>query len=843
YYDNLSFEKAGEVAGKLDRLAESPVAWYKAKVAARRGDFEAILAEYRRQIAESPKDPQPYLRLASTLADLARYAEARELLERVIALDPVTFFFLHREIGDLWAREGAFDKAGERWKQVLDIPLCDRRIGFGKHYDVRTERFLAAREGDRLGPALQDKFKVNAEEIVKGAPGQDRYPKASSVTLFLQYIVRFTGEDLKHAEHTSHHFIKIMNKKGGERYGRISTGQSLEECRVYTPDGKILEADGVQERGNLAMPELDAGAILEMKRVYSTNVPFDMNNCVRQLFKSPWLKFEEEPILKARLAIIIPSAARRLLPAKEALEVATGLPPKFFLRSSHMPVEARVEEGEGYVVYVYDLNDLEDIVAEPFMPPADEVLPYVSVFQWPFDAGRMLRIRRSAFADRHVNRNVREKALELTQSLPDPIAKLKRIYEFVVTEIKDGTQDNPSQTLIEKQGPSLDLFIAMARGIGFEADHALVIPPVTGPCAQEEWEIDGPPFAADLAAVRLPSDAAGDGTTTEGLPAGCWVGKDWLFVSVSQFSLFRAIPPALEGGKAVVFHRGGATIVDLPARCPLDLKGVPFVTVEILGDGKATVKGELPIPSFQSAQMRVFVEQNMGEEQRLKMFQRLAARLFPGINISSSEMAPFDPFDIGLRFRLEGSTSKFTTPTESGWQFRPALPALELSKVFTGQKKRVFPLRISQALASFCLQERLRVIAPAGYEIVPPLDAVLLTPFGSYSMRFVKSTAPSISDQGPDRPEEGAGEEPAASDENAGGGTEPTSTSTQRTDGKVPPGKGGFSGLSSGQGMVEVERSLLLYNQDIEPDDFEKFMAFLKAIDQIERRQVEVRRR
>jgi tetratricopeptide (TPR) repeat protein len=784
YYDRLNLDKALALGDKIDELTEAPFHWHRAKVLARRGRFEESIAEWQRQIEENPEHPQAYKGLASLFADIGRTQDAIELYEKAIAADQHNCFCLHREIGNLWARQNDLDRAEAHWNKILSLPMSDSRMEKGKQYDQREADFADYRKKG-TETLFADRYKVNTEEIIKNAPGAKEYPKAPMITLLLQHIVEFVGDDLKHAKHRTHFVAKILNKKGGERCGRIAVGQAMEECRVFLPDGRVLEADGVQEEDNLALPELDKDTIIELRRFFSSNLPFDLNACVRNVFLSPLFRFEQEPMLKAQLIIIMPTGAKKLAVARETGS-ASG---RFFMRCRKMEAEPVVEEIDGRYVYTFNFENVNDYIPEPLMPPPMEILPNVRLFQWPFDFERLMRVRRSGHVDRRVALSVKAKAEELTRNVTTVLEKTKRVFDFVVREIKDGGENNPSQTLIEKRGPSQELFIAMLRGIGIETEYAYVMPSVLGPEEQKDWELQGPQFVAQLAAVNL----AGAGL------------DDWLFLSVSQFSPFGAIPAPAEGGRAVVVRKDGVSIIPLPFRSLISVKGIHRADVTLSPDGKAICCADILLATFDSAQARVQTEHAMGEEQRKQMFQRIASQWFAGITLSSFEIPPFDPLEGHLHLKFEGTTNKFVAPAQEGWQFKVTTQPKELARKLSARKDREFPMRIRYAVTSQHLSafDDMCVRAPEGYEFVAPSDIALVSQFGYYTLSFRMV------------PETSMGLAQAF----------------------------GLFDEAKARDSVLIERRFLLYDQDIAPDDFEKFMAFLKRIDHAERMQVAMRKK
>jgi hypothetical protein len=533
---------------------------------------------------------------------------------------------------------------------------------------------------------------VDAKEVVKSAPGPEAFGKASSVVLFAQKIVRFFGPDLAAGEIDRHEIVMILNKKGGEAYGRVDLGGRVVEARVFHADGRVLEPDPVQEGRAVALPALDRGQILEIRTVEEFDVPPPRVG-LRQLFRDEGIRRPDEPVLRYRLV----------------LEVPEGAPVRLRTRALEAPPAAR--EG-GHAVWAWDLRDLPEWDEEPFMPGSPDSLPSVALLQGRPDQASLERSLRGGSMETAFPAALKGKAEEICRGKTEPLDRLRALFDFCATEIRDGWGP-PLMTLRRGEGSIADLFPALARAAGFEVwtCHTRGVPPLG-----TEWDLD--PLEFTGRALYVPLGAGG------------------VYLQPGRFHPFGALPPEAYGAEALLVSRSGCRWARIPEP-PLE-EVAPCIRGEVRvdADGKAEVEGTFAAPGLAGAEIRSAFEQGMSESMRKAAVSQLANSLFPRIQVRSWEIDPFDPGKrvSALSFRgpirgfarAEGGTLRFPAvrcPTQAGEQF-------------VHKTTRAFPAVLDFGPAGLPATERVSYVFPEGSEVRAPPGRIAGGVFGRALLRF-----------------------------------------------------------------------------------------------------------
>jgi hypothetical protein len=288
--------------------------------------------------------------------------------------------------------------------------------------------------------------------------------------------------------------VKVFTERGKESQSQIDLtyfGSSKIKdisARTIKPDGSIIELkkDDIHERTivktsglkvkakSFAMPGVEPGAIIEY-RWREVEGDSDANYVD--------LQFQRDIPVRSVSYLVRPYTG----------PYAQGLA----YRQFHMPEGAKFEKAkDGF--YKVSLTNVPAYHEEPRMPPEDEVRSWILLFYnssgvapdkfWS-DVGK--RLYEAGKDEMKVNDDVRRKAAEIIGDEKEPDAKLRRIYEFCQTKIRNLSRD-PSITSEERaklakdikspadtikkgmgRGGNIDnLFAALVNAAGFEAHMA-----------------------------------------------------------------------------------------------------------------------------------------------------------------------------------------------------------------------------------------------------------------------------------------------------------------------------------------------------------------------------------
>ena len=317
---------------------------------------------------------------------------------------------------------------------------------------------------------------VTAAELEMKSPVVE--PDADAEALFWDV----TLDDKKSSKLIYRHYVrvKIFTERGRERFAKMDIpfmkGKKIEgvAARVIRPDGTIvvLQPSDIFEREivrankikvlakSFAVPGIEPGVIVEYQ--YSEILKDDSAGGER-------LSFQRDIPMQKAIYHIRPYAG-------SALSV----------RSYNMPTLPFVEDRDNKGFQVATMTNLPALKIEPNMPPEDEVRKWAYLSyrnsSWTYYFllyGTLLR----EFAKD--TKEIQAKSAELTAGAATSDEKLRRIYQFVQTNIRNLTFDktlsdeqrekvkvrDASDVLERGMGNAVQvdlIFVALARAAGFE---------------------------------------------------------------------------------------------------------------------------------------------------------------------------------------------------------------------------------------------------------------------------------------------------------------------------------------------------------------------------------------
>jgi hypothetical protein len=284
--------------------------------------------------------------------------------------------------------------------------------------------------------------------------------------------------------------IKVYTDRGREKLGTVDLTYGPRgaikyiEARTIKPDGTILDLkkDAIFEREvvksrylklkakSFALPGVEPGCIIEYR--WREEVPFRWYkriHCQREI-----------PVRRVTVWVT----------PHERASFGTG-------RYSHGVNPSALENQKGGSLMTYVTN-LPAFKEEPSMPPEDQVRGWM-LFYYGEDFGKnpgdyWKKLGKSVWDDAksimRQNDDVRQKAAELVAGATSDDEKLRKIYEFCRSEIKNADDDasftqeqraklkkndSPSDTLKRKVGTGRDismLFGSLVRAVGMDARYA-----------------------------------------------------------------------------------------------------------------------------------------------------------------------------------------------------------------------------------------------------------------------------------------------------------------------------------------------------------------------------------
>jgi hypothetical protein len=270
-------------------------------------------------------------------------------------------------------------------------------------------------------------------------------PDADAEAIFWE--VRLDDKKSNRLSYSHYVRVKIFTERGRERFSKFDIpfmkGKRVENvaARVIKPDGSavelkptdIFERDIITVRKtkikakSFAVPAIEPGVIVEYQ--YDEIIKNDSASGERLIFQ------REIPMQKVTY-LVRPYKSGNLA-----------------FKAYNMPEMSFTQDTANKGFYTATLTNVPSLKEEPYMPPDDEVRKWVylhyekfgTYFQW-----RMLSNFYSELLNKYAkpNKEIQQKAAELTAGITSEEQKLIKIYEFVQKEIKNLSYD---RTLTEEQ--------------------------------------------------------------------------------------------------------------------------------------------------------------------------------------------------------------------------------------------------------------------------------------------------------------------------------------------------------------------------------------------------------
>lgn len=321
---------------------------------------------------------------------------------------------------------------------------------------------------------------VTAAELQMNAPKVE--PDADAEAIFWEVYL----DDKKSGSLSYRNYVrvKIFTVRGRERFSKMdipfSKGTKIEgvAARVIKPDGTTIELkpEDIFEREivragkqkvqakSFAVPGIEPGVIVEYR--YSETIKGDSATGERLIF--------QRDIPMQRVAYYV--------------RPYSGMALSF--NTYNMDELRFVDDKKGFSVGT--MLNVPAYKEEPYMPPDDETRKFVflsyqtfgSVFQWVSESMAWSEVLKKLAKP---NREIKEKAAELTAGITSDEEKLRRIFEFTQKSIKNISYDN-SLTKEQRDGLKIKdaddairlgtapaiivdlLFASLAKAAGYEVN-------------------------------------------------------------------------------------------------------------------------------------------------------------------------------------------------------------------------------------------------------------------------------------------------------------------------------------------------------------------------------------
>lgn len=696
YTERGNYEKAWKYTQKLLQKSKQTEAILheKAQYLLERGKrkeaFLILMALHKKK----PKDPAYLQALYQYYLNQNDFAKALGFYEK-LTKDAPDKGDVYETLGELYLKDGKKDMA-LHW---LKLALRE------KPNDHTLRSYISFLEGKEWDYA--SKYALKAQEYIKRAPGGDQYPKAHSLIVIDQTVLRIYSDGS--TSETSHLAHKIFDEEGKERYHRANVRGEIYELRTFDKDGKIWEPI-IPDQGNIVPPALGPGAVLEQR--------YRSEGGSHRPFEFRWGPFffkdsnYDEPVMISQLVVI-----------------ASNKYPVKFLQKNINKAPKVIKEGDD-TVYIWTFENQDRTEIERYMPSPNELLPHVRIYTNQKLEEHIWMLEDRYSADVRVTPQIQRETDKVLGPLKgkSEYEKAKALYEYVHKTIPQGwgtgAYGSAMRVLMEKRGDRGTLFSAMLKAGGIEYHHSYILSK-ENPIIKKEKEIqENLSYQAQFLLKVLPRRHK----------------PLWVNCSVRNLP-FGKIPEGFQGGNAYVFDGGRFYMEEVPQESK-EKKATQFhFELTLLDSGDLKGIFSLILPGSQGDQLKEMIK-TRPQNWKQNIVEGMTNRFFPGSRVEKFEFLGIGEANTPFQLKSHFYAPNYLRNRGGIYEFRPGLPPLQMSRVFSGKSKRIHDFLFPQ---SNSLLASLKVHLGKWSLKELPENLLLETKMGSYLyLHFFKGNTLSI---------------------------------------------------------------------------------------------------
>ncbi|MBI1853320.1 MAG: hypothetical protein HYR85_23525 [Planctomycetes bacterium] len=547
-----------------------------------------------------------------------------------------------KEIGDLFLELGDADTARSWYHRALDVDP-------GYH---QVREILRRLEGGE-DPEFKA-YEVDALKLLREAPDASRYPRATSLAVLDDLVLRLYEDGSN--RRITHQLFKIQNEHGVEKYATFRPGEELLELHVIKPDGSVLEPVTLPAEQGLTLPGLGIGAAVEWRYAdmdrWPPGMPLDI----------PAFYFQdvdqEEPFLWSRYVVIQPKS----LDVRHIVQNFPGEPEVHDL-----------PDGQTRVT-IYQVHNQSIVKKEPYMPDPREVVPRVTLSQ-----NRTWKEVNQAYkrlAALRLTPELERAARATTAGVDGDYAKAKKLYEFVNETVRESSNsNNPTAALLERKGNRLSLYRALLRaaGVPFDEARCRVNPGLDAEDPQWDWVRES---LYPQAIVRvMPRDHE----------------PVWVWLEVRDLP-FGRIPFYLSEAPVFVIDGGEGRRETMP-KLPSDefLTSDTSANIDVEEGGAFAVGMQTRIPAFAGYGLKETFR-TLEDQQRKQLGARMMMQYFPGSTLRTIEFPGLAQPDSPMAIDVTAGLRRFVDTSGGEIGCKTGIAPLHLTARFSSGDKRTWPV-------------------------------------------------------------------------------------------------------------------------------------------------------
>lgn len=754
-----------EVQSGLRRALPRGVVTILIRAASDRGDVAAELRLRRGLLAQAPGASGALLRLASAEWDAQQREAAIEHATRARELSPFSAGISqrlaqwHSALGDLEQAAAAYAAGlpvaedspdylfayGQLLERAGDVAGAEAL--FARALELNPNLVAArdyvefrARNQERAAD-FEAEWVVEPEAVFAAAQDVPLDPRRTHRVLLRQKIVRLNLDG------TSSEFdqvvLRVENKEGARRFNRYSVPYSTEQRleflrgRVVRPGGPTRDARlrtfwgggggefGGRRGGGVDLGPLEVGDLLEVRYRLDDLEPGFFGDYYGEV-----VYFQDSvPLDRVRFAVLAPRA-RELYVHTPGFEAAG------------VELASETVERDDLRVQVFEARGVEPVVEEPNQPWAKERLPQVQVSTFR-DWDAFARWYWGLVAGQHESDPaIRAKVRELCEGATSDAEKIRRVYNYVVSEIRYNASwefgihgfkpYNATKIFARKFGDCKDkstLINTMLREVGIRSYPVLIF----GEDMRGREDLTLPLMGHFNHCISyVETDDGGvfvDGT--------------------AEHHSYGTLPSMDYGAEVVVVSPEGGALKTIPQRPAAENSVQERHRVKLLPGGGATLTSTIQGKGSFDVVLRTL----MGTPGRRKaVLEPRVGQLWSGARVLSVKASDPANLDEPLVLEVEVEVPKALQKTTDGddallevksWLFDLLYARGQRLSALTADAERTTDLVLPLPAG---VEETVTYELPEGTSIKSlPKDVELETPFGRYTRRYTRNPDGSLS--------------------------------------------------------------------------------------------------
>lgn len=550
---------------------------------------------------------------------------------------------------------------------------------------------------EKQAPGFWEEWSRPASAILATKDQTRNFPQASTVCLWDQTVTKIYADGSY--EEVVTQAWRILDARGVQSMGqRSELGETL-RIQTVTAEGRVLEPIRTSG-GGFEMPGLAPGAVVIHSFRSSRGAPG------LQFSYGPWWlqdPDQSEPFVASQWVLIADDAF------------------KFEVLARNLPAPPRVLKRPGQTIRIFESALLDRVEPEPFMPPREEYLPHISLYE-PISLAELTPLYEDRFLsiESAVTPSIRAKVKEITAGKSTDAQRAHALYRFIKDKVNErGYGGSAAEILAGLEGDAMTLYRAFLRAADIPFDDALAgSNPRLGDAT--DWGRPRPgQFANPLLRLR-PRD---------GEPI-------WLDPSNPRYAAFGALSESLWGAPTLILG-GSRGLTSLPSQA-LEGRGTRSrTTIALNKDGAATIRQTLTALDHTDTRLKEGFDQ-IDERQRRSFLQRQANERFPGSRLTGYDLPDLKDPRKPLVLQLDIAAENVARKRGDGRWVVPGLVAPStLRRFFGGRPERRFDYVIDLWLSRV---DRVELDPGPAFKLGPlPKDVMIKESWGSFSLVFVRA--------------------------------------------------------------------------------------------------------